>query len=127
MKDFRAELDKVIEEFVRFKMSQDLFWQLNIARQSNLSFLKATEEELARRNKISAEDEALQATEGSIQEDMVNAQAEDWHLANGSIHRVESIIEDMSVFNGDQNEMPERIVQEEAVPPQGDQVSPDPE
>ena len=47
LQGFRSELDKVIEEFVRFKMGQDLFWQLNIARQTSLSFLKANEEELA--------------------------------------------------------------------------------
>merc|ERR1712237_174122 len=124
LKDFRAELDNVIEAFVRFKMAQDLFWQLNIARRSNLPFMKATEEELALGNKISAEDEALQATQWSLHEDMVGAQALDGHLANGSIHEEEPIIEDLSVFNGGHIDMAEQVVQEVVIPPQGDQVSP---
>ena len=110
-------------------MGQDLFWQLNIARQTSLSFLKANEEELALRNRISAEDAALQGlmANGSILEDRVNAQTDGEHLTNRSIHRVESIVEDTSIFNGNQNEMPEKVAQEEAVPSQGDQVGPNPE
>ena len=55
---------------------------------------------------------------------MVNAQVLDGHLANGSIHEEEPIIEDLSVFNGGHIDMPEQVVQEVVIPPQGDQVSP---
>merc|ERR1712030_6694 len=101
-----------------------------------LPFLQATEEEVILRNKIEAEDRALQANDVSIQEDMVNAQAEDGQLTNRSIHEVEPIIEDQSIFNGGntsspgliiQDGNPGLIIQDVAVPPQGDQVNPGPE
>ena len=113
--------------FVRFKIAQGIDWQLNIARQSTLPFLQATEEEVILRNKIDAEDRALQANDVSIQEDMVNAQAEDGQLTNRSIHEVEPIIEDQSIFNGGNTSSPGLIIQDVAVPPQGDQVDPAPE
>ena len=61
MEDFRHELDRVIEEFVKFKMRQDHFWQLNIARITSLSFIQANNEELEICNCISAEEAALQS------------------------------------------------------------------
>merc|ERR1712030_273825 len=67
---------------------------------------------------------------------MVNAQAEDGQLANRSIHEVEPIVEDNSIFNGGntsnpgliiQDSNPGLIIQDMAVPTQGDQVDPAPE
>ena len=74
LNDFRIELDKVRMAFVRFKIAQGFDWQLNIARQSTLPFLQATDEEVILRNKIDAEDRAIHVNELSIQEDRVNAQ-----------------------------------------------------
>merc|ERR1712030_147493 len=70
-----------------------------------------------------------QLSNGSnLEDNRVNdAQINDEPLTNQSIHRVESIVEDASIFNDNQNEVPENIVQERVELPQGDQERPKPD
>ena len=130
MEDFRHELDRVIEEFVKFKMRQDHFWQLNIARITSLSFLQANNEELEIRNRISAEEAALQSLIDNAQnlvdrDNVLNDNGERLsNISNLESNRVASIIEDGSIFNGRENEVPEIINQERVELSHGDQERP---
>ena len=64
----------------------------------------------------------------NLEDNRVNgAQRVDEPLANSTIHRVASIIEDGSIFNGEQNEVPENIIQERVAFSQGDQECPKPD
>ena len=130
MADFRHELDRVIEEFVKFKLRQDHFWQLNIARMTSLSFLQATNEELEIRNRISAEEAALQSLIDNAQnlvdrDNVLNDNGEQLsNKSNLESNRVASIIEDGSISNRRENEVPEVIIQERVELSHGDQEHP---
>ena len=64
---FQEDMEKIRLEFVRFKKAQGIVWQLDIARQTTLPFLQATDQELLLRNKIDEEDRALNANDVSHQ------------------------------------------------------------
>ena len=120
---FRLELDKVRIAFVRFKLAQGFDWQLNIARQTTLTFLQANDEEALLRNKIDEEDKALHINEMSNLEARFDAEVEnEQNVDNRSNHESETMLEDNSILNaGDQNN-PEILIQEVADPPQGDRI-----
>ena len=104
LNNFQEELNKVCVEFVRFKKAQGIDTQLAIARQSTLSFLQATEEELHLRNRIDEEQRALHpeinmSQQGAGDQDVeqvVNGE----NVVNRTNNLEEPIVEDLSILNG---------------------------